>query len=306
MSFLSLFRIAKLGFQSFIRNRLLSVAAILVMTTTLLIIYIFAVLNLGLSQFTNTLQGTIDLVVYFKTDALEADISALKQRLSTDGSVKLVTLVSKEEALARLLKDHPEQKRTYDAVGTNPLPPSLEIKVDPPRDIARVRDIVNSPEYLPLLSDKKSDSYADTKDTIDKLLGFIKFVKTTGIATSVFFVLVSFLVVFNTVKLTTFTRREEIEIMRLVGATESFVRLPFVFEGSLYAFFGSILATGGLVLILHSFANSIAGVIQMPVASVDKMAQLVDVKVWLVFLAGLGISGLISTTCSYLAVRRSL
>lgn len=306
MSFLSLFRIAKLGFQSFIRNRLLSVAAILVMTTTLLIIYIFAVLNLGLSQFTGQLQGTIDLVVYFKTDVPEADIFTLKQRLSSDGSVKSVQLVSKEEALARLLTEHPEQQRTYDAVGANPLPPSIEIKVDPPSDIARVREIVNSPEYLPILSDKKSDSYADTKDTIDKLLGFIKFVKTTGIATSVFFVLVSFLVVFNTVKLTTFTRREEIEIMRLVGATESFVRLPFVFEGLLYAFFGSILATGALVLILHSFANSIAGIIQMPVASVDKMAGLVDSKVLLIFLAGLGISGLISILCSYLAIRKSL
>ncbi len=257
MSLLTIGRISKLGFQSFLRNRLLSLAAVLVMTITLLTISLFAILNSVISTTNKELHNKIDLVVYFKDDASEERIQELKRLVSSQPETKSVYFVSKQEAESRYrekFKNDQVRLSSIDITG-NVLPRSLEIKADPPEAMEKLVSLINSSDFSSLIRDK-GISYLENKALIDKLMSVTGFIKIAGFATSAFFVLIAILVIFNTIKLTIFTRRDEIEIMRLVGATESFVRLPFIFEGILYGVFGTIVSTGLLYLILRAILNS--------------------------------------------------
>ncbi len=298
----------KLGAISFFRNRLLSVAAVLVMTITLLIIASFAILNIVLNKSVAELQSKINLIVYFDKSAPEDKILALQSRLESESAVKEVHYTNRDAALQKYLSDHagdPQKQKIVQLTGTNPLPASIEIKVDPPEQIGAVVAIVHSPSYQGILQASKSDSYSEDKATIDKLLEFTHFLIVAGVVASIIFMLIAVLVVFNTVKLTTFTRREEVEIMRLVGATESFVRLPFVVESLIYAACGTTFAALILIFSLRSLANS-TKIGSLPVSYANQLNIYFSAHLVPILLIGLVISMFISGTCSYLAVRRSL
>jgi len=240
MTWVSFSRITKLGLTNFWRNRWLSLASTLVMTLTLLIITLFVVMTIVIGKTTDRIKSKMDITVYFKDSATTEEISDLQETLAIRPDVKEVRYISKEEAL-QIWNERQKNLRIKELVKPeeNPLPRSLTIKAQDPEQLNTIADFLSTDAMEPIVH---KISYEENKVVIDKLLAITSFIKKMGILFSVIFVLVSILVILNTIRLAIFARKEEIEIMRLVGASDRFIKVPFIVEGSLYGFLACILA----------------------------------------------------------------
>jgi len=233
-------RVSKLGIINFWRNRWLSLAATLIMTLTLIIIGIFAILTIVINKTTDSIRNKMDISVYFNDSAPIDDIVGLQQTLATRGDVKEVKYISKEEAL-EIFKTQQEGKKVANLIdpNENPLPRSLEIKANKAENLDSIAAFVAQDKFKTAIH---NISYQDNKTVIERLIAFTSFIKRTGWAFSILFVLISILVILNTIRLTMYSRKDEIEIMKLVGANDTFIRVPFIIEGILYGVIATILA----------------------------------------------------------------
>lgn len=241
MKWQTLSRIFHLGLMNFWRNRWLSLAATLVMTLTLLIISVFVIMSLVVNKTTDSIREKIDISVYFKDSASTDQIIELQREIAARSDVKEVKYISKDEALANF-KAQQQGKKVADLINSdeNPLPRSLEIKATQAENLDQIAQFVSQNTFAPMIH---SVSYQENKIVINRLIGFTTFVKRMGWIFSVIFVLISIMVILNTIRLTIFTRKDEIEIMRLVGASDQFIKVPFIIEGFLYGLIATILAT---------------------------------------------------------------
>lgn len=250
MNWLTISRITKLGLTNFWRNRWLSLASTLVMTLTLLIISIFVMMTIVINKTTDRIKGKMDITVYFLDEASTDEISDLQQKLAARADVSEVKYISKEEALEIWQEQQKNQHiRELVTAAENPLPRSLAIKATDPATLNSIADYVASEEFQPLIH---KISYEENKVIIDKLLAITSFIKKIGWLFSIVFIVVSILVILNTIRLAIFTRKNEVEIMRLVGASDRFIRVPFIVEGSLYGLIACVLAM--IIMYLGVFA----------------------------------------------------
>ncbi|MBI3495328.1 hypothetical protein HY065_01740 [Candidatus Berkelbacteria bacterium] len=218
-------RITKLGLQNFWRNRWLEAASVLVLSLTLLISTVSVVYYVSLRQEITTLKDKIDLTIYFDDTVTDNEILDLKLKLASRPDVSEVTFISKDEAL-RIWQQRPISKRVKDLVvpANNPLPRSLIVKTSDPRALADIAAQMASPAYK---NKVRRVSYQETKLIIEQLLAIADNAGKNGLIFSVTFIVISLIVIFNTVKLAIFTRIQEVEIMRLVGAAGSLLRRHF-------------------------------------------------------------------------------
>lgn len=240
MNWVSISRITKLGLTNFWRNRWLSLASTLVMTLTLIIISLFVVMTMVINKTTDRIKAKMDITIYFKDTATTDQIADLQQKLGGRADVSEVKYTSKEEAL-EIWQERQKNQRIRELVTSseNPLPRSLAVKATDPENLDNIADYLISDDFTPIVH---KISYEENKIIIDKLLAITSFVKKMGWLFSGIFIVVSILVILNTIRLAIFTRKDEIEIMRLVGASDRFIRVPFVVEGSLYGLIACILA----------------------------------------------------------------
>lgn len=243
---LQIWRIIQAGGRNFIRNAWLSTAATAVMTVTLTIVLISFISN---SALTSTIKGVTDkitLSIYLKDGISSQQQDYIRQRLDATGNVQDIAYVSKEEALARFReknKHNPLQLQAIDIAG-NTLPASFEVRVKDRNKLDDVVKVTSLPAVRPLLDEKNPASLAGSrKDAIDNIIRGSNFVIQLGMVASVIFVVISTLIIFNTIRMAIFTRRDEIEIMKLVGATKWFIRGPFLVESALYGIIAAFIAT---------------------------------------------------------------
>lgn len=230
---ITLKRILKFGWQNFFRDGGISVA-----TVFILIITIFLVSSLFLFQKTSQflisqLQEKVDISIYFKEDVLEDDILKIKKELSTIPEVKSVKYVSKEEAIqvfTKRHKDNPVLMESLDQVGRNPFLASLNIKAWQADQYQTVADYLKNPRFENLI--EKVDYY-QRKPLIERIFSLTAAANKTGILLSLILVIVAILVTFNTIRLAILNQTEEIKIQRLVGASNWFIRGPFLVQGTI-------------------------------------------------------------------------
>lgn len=253
---LQLWRVMQAGGRNFMRNAWLSTAATAVMTVTLTIIVISFISN---SALTSTIKGVtdkIDVSIYLKDGITQAQTDTFKAKLAADANVQSVRYVSKSDALALYRSQNKNDQRLLTAVSEadNPLPASFQVKSRDPKKLDTITSIVDQPDNKALLDPTSPPSYSgDRKTTIDRIVRFSNFFRTTGLIASAIFVIISTLIIFNTIRMAIFTRRDEIEIMKLVGATKWFIRGPFVFEATLYGIVAAaITVTVFYILLLSS------------------------------------------------------
>jgi len=241
MRWTTFLRVLKLGLVNFWRNRWLSLAATLVMTLTLLIISIFTMMTLVIGKTTDSIRDKMDITVYFNDSASVDQIVDFQHKIAARSDVKEVKYVSKEEAL-EIFKSQQAGKNVANLIdpNENPLPRSLEVKAMKAENLDQVNQFLDQAEFKPMIH---SISYKENKIVIDRLIGITTFLKKIGWIFSSIFVLISILVILNTIRLTILTRKNEIEIMRLVGANDSFIKVPFIIEGLLYGIIATIVAT---------------------------------------------------------------
>ncbi len=243
-------RVALAGLRGFYRNRTVSLSSIFILTITLSIITSFYLFRAVFDYTLNEVREKVDIRIYFKTDATEQQTSEVKAKLTGLTDVKTVTYTSKEQALEDFRKKHEGDQLTLQALeelGTNPFGASLSVVAN---DTSRYEAIAKQlDDTSGLLGDNKSAidkiNYYQIKDSIDKLNNIIGWTNTVGFWLSIIFILMSCMIVYNTIRLAIFVYRDEIAVMKLVGASNMFIRGPFVVESILY----SVAATFITVLI---------------------------------------------------------
>jgi len=247
---MKIYLILKLAFQSFARNRLLSLASTLVMALTLLTISIIMMLNFFSDEFIESINKRIDVEIFFKDTASTAEIGRVKDNLTARQDVSEVVFISKEQALSIWREQMKDNKQLLEIIDEkdNPLPASLKVKSKDPNSIPEIVSYVRGSRWSDLIHKL---SYDENKNIIERILRITGNTKKIGWVLSGIFVVVSILIVYNTMRITIFTRREEIEIMRLVGATGSFVTWPFIIEGILYGLIAAVSAVVVLGITLY-------------------------------------------------------
>lgn len=224
------------GAKNFTRGGAVSAATVLIMTVTLGIIGSLIFLSAILSYTLNTVKDKVDVSVYFVTTANETDILAVKDQLEKLPQVASVTYTSSGDALTAFRARHANDQLTLqalDELGGNPLDASLEVRA---KDPSGYESIVNFLEASPTLSAGGTSivdriNYAQNKDIIDRLSLAIQATREIGFAIIALFALASVLIAFATVRLAIYTAKEEISVMRLVGASNTYIQGPFVITG---------------------------------------------------------------------------
>ncbi len=242
MTNLSIRRVFKSGFQSFWRNRWISSATIGIMVITLGLITALIILSAMTGAILKNLEEKVDITVYFDLDTAESEILKVKDELETFPEVAFVEYVSREEALARFQeanKENPLITQSLSELGDNPLEASLNVKA---RDISEYGPIAAFLESTRFSSLIDSVNYRENQLVIERLSSIIDITRKTGIALAVALVIIAVLVAFNTIRMTIYSLREEIGVMRLVGASNWYIRGPFVVEGILYGLLASLIA----------------------------------------------------------------
>lgn len=248
---ITMWRIMVAGMRNFLRNAWLSTAATAVMTVTLIIILVSFISSSALSATIKSIVNKVHVSIYLKDSTSEDQANELKGKLEQQDNVQSVAYVSKAQSLEIYREQNKNNKKLLDAVSDNfnPLPALLQIKAKDPKKLDPIVNFVKGSQYDQLVSEY---SYAaERKATIDRIIRVSNFLKTTGLVASVLFTVISILIIFNTIRMAIFTRRSEIEIMKLVGATNWFIRGPFLFEAALYGIIAAIIAVAmayGLIL----------------------------------------------------------
>ncbi|MBI5139971.1 MAG: ABC transporter permease [Candidatus Vogelbacteria bacterium] len=253
-------RVIKQGIINFWRNGIISFASLLVMVVTLSVVGALilggSMLDAGLSL----LRDRVDINIYFRTDASEKDILALRDSLTAIPAVKKVDYTTREEALSDFKdrhKDNPLILNSLDELSDNPLGATLAVRADDP---SRYEDVARYLEENPIMTENGINiidkvNYYQNKKTIDKLSKIIDSSQKLGFAVALLFAVIVVLVTFNTVRLAIFISKEEIAVMRLVGASNWYIRGPFIIAGMLYGLLGSII----VVLLFYPATSWVGG-----------------------------------------------
>ena len=231
----SFFRVIKAGFVNFWRNIWLSLAATLVMVITLVILSILLIL-FGITNFSiNSIKDRVDMSVYFKTGITESKVLEIKEAINTNPLVKNINYTSASQALENFKQQHSNDPLIIQSISElteNPLPATLQIKAINLESYPVLADTLKNDEYA---SSIDKVNFEDNKIIIERLSKILKLIITIGLSLIAIFALIAILVIFNTITLTIYNRREEVEIMRLVGATNGYIRGPFIIEALLYS-----------------------------------------------------------------------
>lgn len=299
---ITMWRIIKNGFSTFVRNGVLSFASTTIMVLTLISLSTFFIINIALNTGISSIQEKIDLSAYLKDDAPEAEVLNLQTELASFSEVQTVKYVSKDEALSRYKEQNKNNPKLLESLEglENPLPASIEVKVSDPQYIEKVAETFDKEPYKNLVT---KVSYKENKVVIDRLVNATKFIQRIGILATSAFGIVSLIIIFNTIRIAVFSQKNDIEIMKLVGATNWFIRGPFVLEGALYGIIGTIISMIGLAAILYYATPAIGNYFGESGSGVTN--YLYD-NVWLIFGIQLVIGVLIGVVSSVLALNRYL
>ncbi len=238
-------RIVRWGLINFYRNTVVSIASILMMTVTLLVIgttiFLNAVLGFSLAQ----IQNKVDVNVYFYPNVSEAQITDVKNMIQQLPEVASVEYVTRDQALADFKARHASDYLTLqalDELGSNPLGATLNIRAKESGQYESIAKTLDDNQSLSTGSNAiiEKVNYAQNKEIIGRLTGIMHSVQRLGIAITIFFIIISILITFNTIRLAIYMARDEIANMRMVGAENKYIQGPFMIEGIVYGVVSSV------------------------------------------------------------------
>lgn len=300
-------RMCRYGINNFSRNAWLTIAATAIMTITLLVVFVTLAARNVLLDTVTEIRDKVDMSIYVKTDTTDQDVAKIKQGLlDLKSSVRDVTYVSPEQARTDFAKSNAGDAGTLNALNeaTNEFPGTFRIK---PVDINKTDELKHFVDTDPTLKKNidpnRAPSFAgDRRTAIQNIGRWVSFAEQAGLIASVIFIAISSLIVFNTIRMAIFNRRDEIQMMKLIGADRSFIRGPFIVEAVVYGFIAAVLATGLGVALLYASKNTLLsyGIV------IDSTIKLVTVYAGVVLLAMMLLGAIIGIVSSLLATRRYL
>lgn len=236
--------------SSFRRNWVMSFVAVITIYLSLLLVGVFVVSGMLVNNIVTGVEQKVNITIFVKDGAAQGDVKALQDSMVANPAVKNVSYVSKEQALQRFKQQMKESPEIIKQLDTNPLPASLEIELKDPKTVkAVVAQVKAVPSFTKVIS-YPNDPERDLRygqQIIDRLFAFTQVVRVVESVFIAMLGVVSVVLIGNTIRLAIYSRRREIGIMRLVGASNWFIRTPFLFEGMLQSIIGALLAILTLV-----------------------------------------------------------
>ncbi len=299
-------RMFKYGFSSFLRNSWLSAAATIVMTMTLMIIFVTFVSHTIMTDTVNDLRKKVDMSIYLKTDTTDQTGKDLIAELMKLSSVQSVKFISAEKAREQMIENSNGETDIINAIteATNKNPATLRVVVKDINDTSELEGFVAKNKTIKqYLSTTYKPSFAgERRNTIKSIGRAVSFVQSAGLIMGAVFVIISSLIIFNTIRMAIFNRKEEIQMMKLIGADKSFIRGPFLVESAIYGIIAAFFASGLGYWGLFSASKLLASyqIIVQPTIN------LVTVYSWAMVLGMIVAGSIIGVTSSLLATHRFL
>ena len=293
MSFSTKEYFIKETYKSIRRNGFMSFASISTVAVSLLVLGMFLMIFLNTNNLAQYLESQVQVSVYMQDSATDKELAAVKEKLTKMPGVVKVTQVSKQQALERFKKRLGDQKQLLNSLGKdNPFPNSCEVQVDSPE---RIKVLTPQLGQLPKVETAKFG-----QEVVEHLFQLTKILRFGGILLVVFLAMATLFIISNTIRLTVFARRKEVIIMKYVGATDWFIRWPFLLEGMTLGFFGAVVA---FILINSIYSGLLerihATLAFLPLLPTSPLLLYVDL---FLLVAGTGIGAL----GSYISLRKFL
>jgi cell division transport system permease protein len=223
------------AFSSLKHNGLMSIASVSTVALSLLILGMFLIMVLNLNHMASTLESQVQISVYLQDGLNDRDTREIGTRITKIPGVVQVNFVSKDQALTRFKQRLGEQQGILTVLGdTNPLPDAFEVKVDKPENVKPVAQAAGKLKGV--------ENARFGQEIIEQLFALTRMIRLFGLALIVFLALAALFIISNTIRITVFARRKEIGIMKYVGATDAFIRWPFLIEGMILGSAGALIA----------------------------------------------------------------
>ena len=265
------------------RNGLMSLASLMTVALSLLILGVFIILVMNLNHMASVLESQAQVTVYLQDTLKEVEVREIGTRITKLPGVTRVNFIAKEEAMNRFKQRLGEQQGLLAELGeANPLPNSFEVKLDRPERV--------KPVALAIAQLKGVEAARYGQEVVEQLFNLTRMVRIFGVVLILFLGLAALFIIVNTIRLTVFARRREIGIMKYVGATDWFIRWPFIIEGVLLGFLGACIA----VLPLTQFYSMLTGQVYESLAFLPLLPKYPFMGYVNIFLlcAGIGIGAL--------------
>ena len=265
------------------RNGLMSLASLMTVALSLLILGGFIILVMNLNHMASVLESQVQVTVYLQDTLKEVEVREIGTRITKLPGVTRVNFIAKEEAMNRFKQRLGEQQGLLAELGeANPLPNSFEVKLDRPERV--------KPVALAIAQLKGVEAARYGQEVVEQLFNLTRMVRIFGVVLILFLGLAALFIIVNTIRLTVFARRREIGIMKYVGATDWFIRWPFIIEGVLLGFLGACIA----VLPLTQFYSMLTGQVYESLAFLPLLPKYPFMGYVNIFLlcAGIGIGAL--------------
>jgi cell division transport system permease protein len=271
---LTFIRMCRYGVNNFSRNTWLTVAATAVMTITLLIIFVTLSARNILIDSLSEISKSVDMSIYLKKDTTDSEASKIKASIEKLESVNSASYITPEQAREEVANQNKNKVETLDALNeaSNELPGTIRVKLININDTTELDAFVQKDKLLNKHVDpSREPSFSGGgKETIQTIASWVGFAEKMGLLASTIFIVLSSLIVFNTIRMAIFNRKEEIQMMKLIGADKSFIRGPFIVEAIVYGFIAALVATGLGVVILMGAKDGLTefGIIVQPTIDV--------------------------------------
>lgn len=299
-------RMCRYGINNFSRNAWLTIAATAVMTITLLVVFVTLAARNVLVDTVDEIRDKVDMSIYVKTDIKDTDVKKIQADLEKLSSVRAVTYVSPEQARESFAEQNKGDAGTLDALNeaTNQFPGTFRINPIDINDTSELQKFVETNDTVKKnLDPNREPSFAgERKSAIENIGRWVEFAERAGLVASAIFIAISSLIVFNTIRMAIFNRKDEIQMMKLIGADRNFIRGPFIVEAIVYGFIAAVVATVLGVVILYASAEKLLsyGVL------VDNTISFVTSYIGFVLLGMILLGAVIGVISSLLATRRYL
>jgi len=264
------------SFQNFRRNWVMSLGAVITIYLSLLLVGIFLATGFIVNSVVQSVEDKVTIQVFLKDGAATEDVNALQQQMLSDPLVAGVDYTSKEEALEKFKKDMVKQSpEIIEQLEGNPLPASLDVTLKDPRTVEAMVVNIKKNELFPKVADRPDDPEKSLKygqQIVKQLFAFTRVIRIIQVVFVVMLGVVSLIFINNTIRLAIYARRKEIGIMRLVGASNWFIRTPFLLEGVMQALIGAGLAILSIVALQAAIMPRLAEALRFLAVSLSGTA----------------------------------
>lgn len=299
-------RVMKYGAKGFLRNFWLSSAATIVMSITMIILFITVVASVILTNTAEIMRDKIDITVYFKPSTSDETLEQLTNLISLDPNIKSVVVSNSEQEYNKLMEENADKEEITNLMDEDfknmmisKMQATMRIKVYNIDDIESIKEIVEKSQlFIDNIEDDedKKPTYDVNQKEIETITSWAQIARTGGIVLAVVFLVISVLIVFSTIRMAIFSRREEIYMMKLVGADKRFIRGPFMVEAEISGLIAGVIAA----VVSHISFMFLAPKLADYGISIGRISEVMDsnmiVLVYLIFIAAGILIGRISAT----------